>query len=328
MKIPLISVIVPVYNVEPFLKKCVNSIIGQTYTNLEIILIDDGSPDKCPEICDAYARKDNRIKVVHQENSGLAHVRNVGLENATGDYVTFVDSDDFVAPNYVEFLYKGIIENNADLSIASFTVCKENYVNISPVEEEKYIMVTKTQCMEYYTSLRLNPFISAWNKLYKRDLFDGITYPDGKLYEDAFTTYKLFEKAKKIVFTSTKLYYYRVNPQSILGQSFREKHLEMIEAFRSGMNFFNQKGENVIADMFLPPLLMREMYCWWGVKYVLKNKRMADEILDAYKKDCKKIKYEKNIGLIWLIIFKTVARFPWLYMMYRRLSPSYVGDRR
>ena len=328
MKIPLISVIVPVYNVEPFLKKCVNSIIGQTYTNLEIILIDDGSPDKCPEICDAYARKDNRIKVVHQENSGLAHVRNVGLENATGDYVTFVDSDDFVAPNYVEFLYKGIIENNADLSIASFTVCKENYVNISPVEEEKYIMVTKTQCMEYYTSLRLNPFISAWNKLYKRDLFDGITYPDGKLYEDAFTTYKLFEKAKKIVFTSTKLYYYRVNPQSILGQSFREKHLEMIEAFRSGMNFFNQKGENVIADMFLPPLLMRERYCWWGVKYVLKNKRMADELLDAYKKDCKKIKYEKNIGLIWLIIFKTVARFPWLYMMYRRLSPSYVGDRR
>lgn len=328
MSIPLISVIVPVYNVELFLKKCVDSIVEQTYTNLEIILIDDGSPDNCPEICDEYAQKDNRIKVVHQENSGLAHVRNVGLKHATGDYVTFVDSDDYVTPNYVEFLYKGIFENNADLSIASFVVCKENDKKKSPIEKEKYVVVTKTQCMEYYTSLRLNPFISAWNKLYKRDLFDGITYPDGKLYEDAFTTYKLFEKAKKIAFTLTKLYYYRINPQSILGQSFREKHLEMIEAFRSGMDYFNQKGENVIADMFLPPLLMREMYCWWGVKCVLKNKRMADEILDAYKKDCKKIKYEKNIGLIWFAVFKTVARFPWLYMMYRRFSPGYVGDRR
>ena len=328
MNLPLISVIVPVYNVEPFLKKCVDSIVLQTYANLEIILIDDGSPDKCPEICDAYARKDNRIKVVHQENGGLARVRNVGIENATGDYITFIDSDDFVAPNYVDFLYKGIFENNADMSIASFSVCKENCVNISPVEEAKYIIVTKTQCMEYYTSLRLNPFISAWNKLYKRDLFDGITYPDGKLYEDAFTTYKLFEKAERIAFTSTKLYYYRVNPQSILGQSFREKHLEMIEAFRSGMDYFNQKGEKVIADMLLPPLLMREIYCWWGVKYVLKNKRRADEILETYKKDCEKIKFKKNVGLIWFAIFKAIARFPWIYMMYRRFSPGYVGDRR
>ena len=137
MNLPLISVIVPVYNVEPFLKKCVDSIVLQTYANLEIILIDDGSPDKCPEICDAYARKDNRIKVVHQENGGLARVRNVGIENATGDYITFIDSDDFVAPNYVDFLYKGIFENNADMSIASFSVCKENCVNISPVEEAK-----------------------------------------------------------------------------------------------------------------------------------------------------------------------------------------------
>jgi hypothetical protein len=102
----------------------------------------------------------------------------------------------------------------------------------------------------------------------------------------------------------------------------------MIEAFRSGMDYFNQKGEKVIADMLLPPLLMREIYCWWGVKYVLKNKRRADEILETYKKDCEKIKFKKNVGLIWFAIFKAIARFPWIYMMYRRFSPGYVGDRR
>lgn len=330
MNNPLISVIIPIYNVECYLKTCIDSIVNQTYSNLEIILVDDGSPDKCPEICDEYAKKDNRVKVIHQENGGLAHARNVGIANSNGEYLTFVDSDDYVSNDYVGSLYKGLIESNADISIASLMVFKESNPFSATLERAPFVEVTKNDCFKEYASIKAEksmPFITAWNKLYKKELFDGIKYPKGKLYEDAFTTYKLIEKARKIVYSTTKLYYYRLNPQSILGQSFKEKHLEMVDAFRNGMNYFSQKGNTEIAEKFLPPLLMREIYCWWGVKYVLKNKRKAAEILNAFRDDSEKIKYKKNIGLIWFVIFKTIAKLPWLYMVYRRLSPSYVGDR-
>ena len=118
-----------------------------------------------------------------------------------------------------------------------------------------------------------------------------------------------------------------MNPLSILGESFREKHLEMVEAFRSGMDYFNQKGECAIAEMFIPPLLMREIYCWWGVRCMLKNKKMADSVLNDYRENCRKLKYKKNIGLSWFIVFKVIAVFPWLYIWYRKISFCYFGDR-
>lgn len=329
MNNPLVSVIVPIYNVERYLNACVNSIINQTYSNLEIILVDDGSPDKCSEICDEYAIYDNRIKVIHQKNGGLSAARNAGIDVANGELLTFIDSDDFVAENYVELLYKGLLEFDADISIASFyTFSKENDLDcqhhVLPFEKK-----TKEECFRRYGALNAElsmPFISACNKLYRKKLFNKIRFPKGKLYEDAFTTYKLLDEAEKVVFTETQLYSYRLNPQSILGQSFREKHLEMVEAFRTGMDYFSQKGMPEIAEMFLPPLLMREIYCWWGVRYVLKNKENAYRIIIDYKKNCCDLKYGK-IELLWFVVFKLIASCPWLYVLYRKLSPCYVGDR-
>jgi glycosyltransferase involved in cell wall biosynthesis len=329
-KNPLISVIVPVYKVERYLNVCVDSIVNQTYANLEIILVDDGSPDKCPEICDEYARLDNRIKVIHQENGGLSAARNAGIDIASGEFLTFIDSDDFIAKKYVELLYKGIVEFDADISIASFcTFTKEDKLETQN-DEIFFVEITREESFRRYGALNAElsmPFISACNKLYKKDFFASIRFPIGKLYEDAFTTYKLLDKAKKIVFTPTRLYFYRMNPQSILGQSFREKHLEMVEAFRSGFDFFDEKGKNEIASLFIPPMLMREIYCWWGVRFVLKNKKKAGDVLNDYRKNCRKLKCKKNVGLSWFIVFKVIAFFPWLYMIYRRVSPSYVGDR-
>jgi glycosyltransferase involved in cell wall biosynthesis len=330
MNKPLISVIIPIYNVERYLNACIDSVVNQTYSNLEIILIDDGSPDNCPEICDEYAKHDSRIKVIHQKNGGLSAARNAGIDFAHGEFLTFIDSDDFVVRNYVELLYKGIVEFDADISIASFyTFTKENVLAIS-YSELSFTEVTREECFKRYGAIKADlsmPFISTCNKLYKRDLFSSVRFPIGKLYEDAFSTYKLLDNAKKIVFTSTYLYFYRLNPQSILGQSFKEKHLEMIEAFCSGMNYFYQKGENEIAEMFRPPLLMREIYCWWGVKCMLKNKKMAEDVLNDYRKNSRKLKYKNNAGFGWVIAFKVIALFPWLYMIYRRITPSYVGDR-
>jgi len=330
MSEPLISAIVPIYNVEAYLRECVDSILHQTYSNLEIVLVDDGSPDKCPEICDEYAKKDNRVKVIHQKNGGLAKARNVGLNNATGEYITFIDSDDFVSKRYIEFLYRGAHENDADISIATFSSFSNKHVPKLSIDYINFKVLSKSDCFERYTSMKTNvamPLITAWNKLYKKELFLGIVYPEGKLYEDAFTTYKLFDKAKKIIYSPMKLYCYRRNPQSILGESFREKHLEMIDAFKEGSKYFQNKAEKNISEMFTIPLLMREIYCWWGAKTILGNKKLANDILKAYKTDSQKLKKKKNIGYFWFVIFKVIAICPWLYIWYRKLCPQHVGDR-
>lgn len=326
----MISVIVPVYNVEQYLRECIDSIICQTYTDLEIILIDDGSPDESPAICDEYAQKDNRIRVIHQKNGGLAKVRNVGIDSAQGEYIAFVDSDDFVSCNFVEHLYNGLVESGAEIATASFFPFQGNDVCEKKLEFIAFEEILKNEAIRRYCSINAEysmPFISACNKLFHRSLFDGIRYPEGKLYEDAFTTYKLIDKAKKIVYTPSKLYYYRINPQSILGQSFKEKHLEMVEAFRSGFDFFNQKEEKEIASMFIPPLLMREIYCWWGAKLILKNRCLAQKVINDYRKDCKVLKFGKQVSMLWFFIFKIISFCPWLYIWYRKLSPTYLGDR-
>ena len=327
---PLISVIIPIYNVECYLKTCIDSIVNQTYSNLEIVLVDDGSPDRCFEICDEYAKKDNRVKVIHQENGGLAHARNVGIANSNGEYLTFVDSDDYVSDDYVESLYKGLIESDADISVASLIVFKESESSCVTHKREPFVEVKKNDYFKEYASIKAErsmPFITAWNKLYKKELFDGIKYPKGKLYEDAFTTYKLIEKAKKIVYSTTKLYYYRLNPQSILGQSFKEKHIEMVEAFRGAFDYFQNKEKYELSSMFVPPLLMREIYCWWGMKKVLVNEAMSQKILNDYRNDCKKLKYEKNVGLFWFVAFNMIAYCPWLYILYRNVNVKHLGDR-
>ncbi|SHK89416.1 glycosyltransferase family 2 protein [Fibrobacter sp. UWB12] len=325
---PLISVVVPVYNVEQYIRECVDSIVSQTYCHLEIVLIDDGSLDNCPVICDEYAKKDSRIKVIHQKNGGLAEARNVGIENSSGEYITFIDSDDYIASNYIEILYRGIIENNADVSIASFRSFEKNNTAVIEDSSCQFATISKKRCFENYTSIFTNPFVSAWNKLYKRNLFLNIRFPEGKLYEDAFTTYKIFDVSQKIVFTSSVLYFYRLNPDSIMGQSFRKKHLEMIDAFRSGFDYFEKKDEKDISELFIAPLLMREIYCWWGVKKLLKDDKLAKKILGDYKKDSKNLKKTNNIGILWFLIFKIITFCPWLYVWYRKLSPSYMGDRK
>ena len=312
------------------MRKCVDSVISQTYCHIEIILVDDGSPDNCPVICDEYEKKDCRVKVIHQENGGLAHARNVGIANSNGDYITFIDSDDFVSNDYVESLYKGLVESDADISIASFNPFKEDVAESLVLDEVDFIDISKKEAIKRYCSLNAEcsmPFISACNKIYRRVLFEGIEFPKDKLFEDAFTTYKLIDRAEKIVFTKSKLYFYRINPKSILGQTFKEKHLEMIEAFRSGFDYFNEKNELEITEMFIPPLLRRGIYCWWGAKQILKNDILAQKVIIDYRKNCRMLRCWKYTGIVWYLIYKLISCCPYLYIWYRMLSPSYLGDR-
>lgn len=205
---PLISVIVPCYNVEEYLPKCIESILNQTYRNLEILLVDDGSPDNCGRICDEYAAKDSRIRIIHKKNGGLSDARNAALDVMTGEYVTFIDSDDYVSDDYVEYLYKIIKESGVKLSVSSY----QTFVDDSSAEicTNNPLFVKIVHTNDALTGMFYQQIFdtSAWAKMYHRSLFsDGIRYPKGWLYEDLPTTYRLMMKCDYIAFGNYRSYF-------------------------------------------------------------------------------------------------------------------------
>ena len=226
--LPLISVIVPVYNVEKYLDKCIKSIINQTYRRLEILLVDDGSTDTSGEICDVYALKDSRIRVIHKENGGLSDARNIAIDIMTGEYVVYIDSDDYIESGYISYLYGLIIENCADISICNFKYINEAGKLINKPENTGQI--SKYSAKEALFLMLDGRVIntSASMKLYKSTLFEDVRYPKGKLYEDIATTYKTFLKAQTIVYGDKALYIYLCRYGSITKQKFTKKRLDAI----------------------------------------------------------------------------------------------------
>ena len=244
MTTPLISVIVPVYQVEEYLERCVKSILSQTYKNLEVILVDDGSPDQCPAICDACAEKDARVKVIHQENKGLSGARNAGIDAASGEYLAFVDSDDYVSPHFIEELYQLLQDTGCAIG-----QCRFSYVKGDGLVEEgdsAFCIYRGESLMEqlYGPEEKATCFVVAWNKLYRAELFKetGIRYPEGRIHEDEATTYRLFHEAKKLAFLDRALYgYYTENGGSITSV-FSAKRLQWLTAHEERIAFFKKNG--------------------------------------------------------------------------------------
>ena len=216
-----ITVIVPVYNVENYLNKCLDSLINQTYKNLEIIVINDGSTDNSGEICQEYAQKDNRITYVEQENGGLSDARNSGLERMTGSYVTFVDSDDWVEPDYVEVLHNKLIGYQADIAIGNYYSYNEDeamyyfHVNSESYYEKLYDNISIFENLYDGKQMKSFSLISAWGKLYKAELFDYIRFDKGKLGEDGYINQKLYLLVQKVIYINQGLYAYRQRSGSI-----------------------------------------------------------------------------------------------------------------
>lgn len=240
----LISVIVPVYKVEQYLEKCVETIINQTYDNLEIILVDDGSPDDCPKLCDELAKKDKRIKVIHKQNGGLSDARNVGFEASKGKFVTFVDSDDYLNIHFIAELYKNITDKNADLSIVGYKEVVENEEVDTTTAETSGVLCfdNKNKFEQLFAKHRLN-FVIAWGKLYKRELFDELRFPVGKINEDEFVTHHIIDKCKKICFENVPYYYYLQRANSITHAVFTEKNMNVFEALDDRLAFFEKMPE-------------------------------------------------------------------------------------
>lgn len=211
-----ISVIVPVYKVESYLEQCISSIIKQTYKNLEIILVNDGSPDNCGKLCDIYAKKDSRIKVIHKKNGGLSDARNVALDIATGDYIGFVDSDDWININMYEVLINEAKNEDADIVECKFKSVYDRNIKIDMNEViEKKIFNAEEAIKQHLKGKYF--YRCVWNKIYKKELFKDIRFPYSKLAEDLYVTYKLFYKSSKLISVNFQGYYYYIRDNSIMG---------------------------------------------------------------------------------------------------------------
>ena len=243
---PQISVIVPVYKVEPYLRRCVDSILSQTFTDFELILVDDGSPDNCGAICDEYAATDPRVHVIHQPNGGLSAARNAGIDwafaNSDSEWLAFVDSDDWVHPQYLELLYKAVRETGVKISMCECQVV-HNSKAIPPVFHTTELLDWETMLIEHSWHA-----IVAWNKLYAKELFQAYRYPIGKIYEDEFLTHKLLFHAQIIAYFSDELYYYFHNKDGIMNQAFNLKHLDALEALEEKIAFSRHYGSKKLRE--------------------------------------------------------------------------------
>lgn len=246
-----VSVIVPIYKVEPYLKRAVASILHQTYHNLEIILVDDGSPDQCGRICDDYAKEDNRITVIHKENGGLSDARNAGLDAAHGEYIVFVDSDDFIAEDYVETLMQCLKKYDADVAMCSYAVTASVELDESIFKASRDETVEVCDRRELLNNLYdanhkdATYFIVSWNKIYKASLWQDVRFPKGRIHEDEATTYKIYDRAQKGVYLHRPLYGYFTAPSSITRDRFNIKRLQWMDALDDRIAYFEDKTEQL-----------------------------------------------------------------------------------
>lgn len=317
MEKDLISIIIPVYNVEKYLRNCLDSVLAQTYKNIEIILVDDGSTDGCSEICDEYAKKDSRIKVIHKEYEGVSEARNVGLEQVKGKYIAFVDSDDTVSTDYIEYMYRLLVENNTKMVIATHTVVSnKKRINFGDGYTEK--VLTTEEALD--RMLCENGFyIAVWAKLCDKELFDNIKFPKGKINEDNLVTPKLILQCEKIAYGNKSIYNYNKRKNSITMSKFNLSKMDLIELTDEMCDEIESKYPNlkdstnkkrvtsrfsVLRQMALVKLNEQEKILEKEiVKYI---KQRKNEIL----KNDKTSKRDK-IALIALMIGKSFFTFSW-----------------
>ena len=278
---PLISVIVPVYNVEKYLDKCVDSIVNQTYKNLEILLIDDGSPDSCPQICDEWAKKDSRI-IVHKENGGLSSARNAGLDYSTGEFVGFIDSDDWIDLKFFEVLYKNLKSECADVSVVGmWKVYKNKMVNTTEKLRKKTF--TKEEALYNYLYFKSSINASVANKIFKIELFDNLRFPLGLIAEDRYVSAVIYSRIKRLVFDPMPMYYYILRDNSISQSSLNMHTFDRIEITKMVCRYLKSihyADENAITFF--------EMKGYLDVLYKLLSINAPGKYIKEYKKKARK----------------------------------------
>lgn len=272
-----VSIIVPVYNVELYLEDCVKSLTGQTYSDIEILLVDDGSTDGCGAIADRLSENDDRIRVFHKENGGLSSARNLGLEHATGDYLAFIDSDDYAAPNYVEKLIRRMTDENADMVLCNFYISlrDRNVVSERLTHYPDGTVFTPEEYLDrFYTYC--GSFAVAWNKLYRRELFDGLEYVPGIQGEDAQILLSLADRCRKIVYLNEELVYYRQRKSSIMGGKKEKWLLSDMDWLEEHMARLEKDGRkhtlSMARKLYISKIEKSIMYCGHETRKKIKAK--------------------------------------------------------
>ncbi len=306
----LISIIVPVYNVEAFIEKCMNSVFEQKYKDLDIIIVDDGSTDNSGKICDSFAKKDKRVRTFHKKNGGLSSARNLGIKEARGDLIAFVDSDDYLERDYIEKMYKKIIQTKSDI-----VVCGYNGISFEDGILSGYEATIKLLTKQD------NIDVVAWNKLYKRKLFvdNDIYFPEGENHEDALTTYKIMSKAKKVVYMRDSLYNYVSRDNSITKvENIEERLVARKKAAKESIEFFEN---NIKLKKAAEISLLLAMYAFLDFaiagKIDMKYKQEATAWIMEHKDDFSKNMYltpklrfynfmSTNFGGVFYFIFRKI----------------------
>lgn len=311
----LISIVVPIYNVEKYIEKCLDSILNQTFYDFELILVDDGSTDNSGKIADEYATKDERISVYHKPNEGLAATRNVGIDKASGEYICFIDSDDWIEETYLEELINLAVENCADLVICDFLKNAGSDKAVSPegavvTEETGYEAISNLYTKNYVQ------YVVAWNKLYRKALFDNVRYISGIIHEDEAICADIYCACSKVIRTNRVLYNYRVNnDSSIMSSKYSLKRLDILKALENRMALFKKKGytEYYEKDSF--------KYMYKILLNIIDIKKMPDDnkALIRELKNLYWIKYKESFGFNWSVKRKAAmfvfGVFPGLYLL-------------
>ena len=303
----LISVIVPVYNAEKYLDRCIGSIAGQTYSELEIILVNDGSTDHSLDICKNWEEKDNRIKVVDQKNGGVSRSRNRGIHMAHGQYIVQVDSDDYMSATMIEHMYSLLKKDDSDLVICDFEKgSEENYVFSKECGRTEIIEPREAFRRMYMNDWNKLRFVVPWAKLYKKELFDGLSYPDGKIFEDIYLTHHLISRCKTISILDEKLVYYYQCPTSIMNTSFHVGKLAYLDAMVDRIDFFDKKGWDELKSIAYDEYLHSLIWEYSRARDILKDRLLSKQIINRYRAVYKKgygsSKYP-NENLVFLYLF-------------------------
>lgn len=320
-----LSIIVPIYNQHNYLRQCVDSLIGQTFKEFELILVDDGSTDDSGQICDDYAMQDERIRVIHKENGGLSDARNKGIDIATGQYLAFVDSDDYVAKNMYEVLIHTLEEQKADLVVCNCSLIDENGNSTSDsalqgtlknrVQSGKDIMYSMDEYAENHWL-----YVVAWNKVYRRELFETLRYPFGKLHEDEFVFHQLYSKCKKVVSIEQPLYYYRRMQGTIMDRRNLSRRMENVtEAFYKRILFFLEQEQKETA-VKTEEIMFASLWTAAWDKQCRKQKEQFKKCISMSSDINRRLHESKSISNKLYRQRRAFYRTPFLYQQFVRIK--------
>ena len=314
---PIISIVVPIYNVEKYLPQCIDSILNQSFKDFELILVDDGSTDNCLKICEDYKKLDKRVIVIHKENGGLSSARNAGIKVSRGKYIAFIDSDDFIHKDMYKVLYNNLKNNNLDISICNYTRVNENSL-LNDNESNKLSKISKYNNIEalneLYTDNRLI-FTVVWNKLYRRDIFENIVFDYGKSDEDEFIIHKILYKGLNIGYVDKDLYFYRIREDSITGSVFNIKRLDKLEALSNRIKFFKDIDQVELYDKAVKNFI--DAFFWNYIK--------AKNELDNIDTKLYEIKLLYNELFIDMLRCKLISwKFKLIIILFRLNPKSYL----